>query len=110
MGAVEIWDAMELQRKLDKRNAMTADDCQSFWLSDDECDFEWDSLSSSSSISRTIFRRLFRSGWFYHLLVNQELAQAYSSTLRVAQRIGYKTGFAKGLGSGAMYFTIFITP
>ncbi|KAJ4979290.1 hypothetical protein NE237_010070 [Protea cynaroides] len=33
--------------------------------------------------------------------------QAYTSSLRVAQRIGYKTGFAKGLGLGATYFTVF---
>eukprot|EP00268_Persea_americana_P027417 TRINITY_DN267_c0_g1_i2.p1 TRINITY_DN267_c0_g1~~TRINITY_DN267_c0_g1_i2.p1 ORF type:complete len:1421 (+),score=262.46 TRINITY_DN267_c0_g1_i2:374-4264(+) len=33
--------------------------------------------------------------------------QAYSSALRVAQRIGYKTGFAKGMGLGSTYFTVF---
>ncbi|KAL5981782.1 Multidrug resistance protein 1 [Asimina triloba] len=33
--------------------------------------------------------------------------QAYSSALRVAQRIGYKSGFAKGVGLGATYFTVF---
>lgn len=32
---------------------------------------------------------------------------AYSRALRVAQRIGYKTGFAKGMGLGATYFTVF---
>lgn len=33
--------------------------------------------------------------------------QAYSSALKVAQKIGYKTGFAKGMGLGATYFTVF---
>lgn len=33
--------------------------------------------------------------------------QAYSSALRVAQRLGYKSGFAKGMGLGATYFTVF---
>ncbi|GMH09836.1 hypothetical protein Nepgr_011677 [Nepenthes gracilis] len=33
--------------------------------------------------------------------------QAYSSALRVVQRLGYKSGFAKGLGLGATYFTVF---
>ncbi|KAL7136709.1 hypothetical protein ABFS83_10G048600 [Erythranthe nasuta] len=33
--------------------------------------------------------------------------QSYSSSLRVAQKIGYKIGLAKGLGLGATYFTVF---
>ncbi|PPS11900.1 hypothetical protein GOBAR_AA08721 [Gossypium barbadense] len=33
--------------------------------------------------------------------------QAYSSALKVAQKIGYKTGFAKGMGLGATYFVVF---
>ncbi|KAM7464194.1 hypothetical protein LguiA_032315 [Lonicera macranthoides] len=33
--------------------------------------------------------------------------QAYSSALRVAQKLGYKSGFSKGLGLGATYFTVF---
>lgn len=33
--------------------------------------------------------------------------QAYSSALRIAQRIGYRTGFAKGMGLGATYFVVF---
>ncbi|XP_073310021.1 ABC transporter B family member 1-like [Primulina huaijiensis] len=33
--------------------------------------------------------------------------QAYSVALKVAQRIGYKSGFSKGLGLGATYFTVF---
>ncbi|KAL8504448.1 hypothetical protein ACS0TY_015858 [Phlomoides rotata] len=33
--------------------------------------------------------------------------QAYSAALRVSQRIGYKSGFSKGLGLGATYFTVF---
>ncbi|KAK6147053.1 hypothetical protein DH2020_017965 [Rehmannia glutinosa] len=33
--------------------------------------------------------------------------QSYSAALRVAQKIGYKIGFAKGLGLGATYFTVF---
>ncbi|CAA0830450.1 ABC transporter B family member 1 [Striga hermonthica] len=32
---------------------------------------------------------------------------SYSSALRIAQKIGYKIGFAKGLGLGATYFTVF---
>ncbi|KAL0913760.1 hypothetical protein M5K25_017244 [Dendrobium thyrsiflorum] len=33
--------------------------------------------------------------------------QAYSGALKVAQRIGYRIGFAKGIGLGATYFTVF---
>ncbi|XP_058083871.1 ABC transporter B family member 1 [Magnolia sinica] len=33
--------------------------------------------------------------------------QAYSAALQVAQRIGYKSGFAKGIGLGSTYFTVF---
>lgn len=33
--------------------------------------------------------------------------QGYSSALRVAQKIGYRTGFAKGIGLGATYFVVF---
>ncbi|CAI8602482.1 unnamed protein product [Vicia faba] len=33
--------------------------------------------------------------------------QGYSSTLRVAQKIGYRTGLAKGIGLGATYFVVF---
>ncbi|KAK4348483.1 hypothetical protein RND71_031238 [Anisodus tanguticus] len=33
--------------------------------------------------------------------------QAYSSALRLSQKIGYKSGFSKGLGLGATYFTVF---
>lgn len=33
--------------------------------------------------------------------------QSYSAALRVAQKIGYKIGFAKGMGLGATYFTVF---
>ncbi|KAK7267734.1 hypothetical protein RIF29_20413 [Crotalaria pallida] len=33
--------------------------------------------------------------------------QAYTSSLRVAQKIGYKNGFAKGMGLGATYFVVF---
>ncbi|KAA8518717.1 hypothetical protein F0562_016509 [Nyssa sinensis] len=33
--------------------------------------------------------------------------QAYSSALKVSQRLGYKSGLAKGMGLGATYFTVF---
>ncbi|XP_051130267.1 ABC transporter B family member 1 [Andrographis paniculata] len=33
--------------------------------------------------------------------------QSYSAALRVSQKIGYKIGFAKGMGLGATYFTVF---
>ncbi|KAF2289882.1 hypothetical protein GH714_039013 [Hevea brasiliensis] len=33
--------------------------------------------------------------------------QGYSSALKVAQRVGYKSGFAKGMGLGATYFVVF---
>ncbi|KAI3743442.1 hypothetical protein L1987_61151 [Smallanthus sonchifolius] len=33
--------------------------------------------------------------------------QAYSEALRIVQKLGYKSGFAKGLGLGATYFTVF---
>ncbi|KAK4757700.1 hypothetical protein SAY87_019001 [Trapa incisa] len=33
--------------------------------------------------------------------------QAYSAALKVAQKLGYRSGFAKGLGLGATYFVVF---
>ncbi|KAI3683820.1 hypothetical protein L1987_84335 [Smallanthus sonchifolius] len=33
--------------------------------------------------------------------------QAYSAALKISQKLGYKSGFAKGLGLGATYFTVF---
>ncbi|XP_065856315.1 ABC transporter B family member 1 [Euphorbia lathyris] len=33
--------------------------------------------------------------------------QAYSSALKVAQKMGYRSGLAKGLGMGATYFVVF---
>ncbi|KAK4272846.1 hypothetical protein QN277_021346 [Acacia crassicarpa] len=33
--------------------------------------------------------------------------QDYSSALKVAQKLGYKSGFAKGMGLGATYFVVF---
>ncbi|KAK6779522.1 hypothetical protein RDI58_021706 [Solanum bulbocastanum] len=33
--------------------------------------------------------------------------QAYTAALRLSQKIGYKSGFSKGLGLGATYFTVF---
>ncbi|KAK7285015.1 hypothetical protein RJT34_19771 [Clitoria ternatea] len=33
--------------------------------------------------------------------------QGYSSALKISQKIGYKTGFAKGMGLGATYFVVF---
>ncbi|KAK9068478.1 hypothetical protein SSX86_012592 [Deinandra increscens subsp. villosa] len=33
--------------------------------------------------------------------------EAHSSALKIAQKLGYKSGFAKGLGLGATYFTVF---
>ncbi|AES81895.2 putative xenobiotic-transporting ATPase [Medicago truncatula] len=33
--------------------------------------------------------------------------QGYSSALKVAQKLGYKTGLAKGMGLGATYFVVF---
>ncbi|KAF1866468.1 hypothetical protein Lal_00017851 [Lupinus albus] len=33
--------------------------------------------------------------------------KAYSSALKVGQKLGYKTGFAKGMGLGATYFVVF---
>lgn len=33
--------------------------------------------------------------------------QAYSAALKISQRLGYKSGFSKGFGLGATYFTVF---
>lgn len=33
--------------------------------------------------------------------------EAYSAALKVVQKIGYKTGLAKGIGLGATYFVVF---
>ncbi|WCJ34505.1 ABC transporter B family member 1 [Euphorbia peplus] len=37
----------------------------------------------------------------------QRSLQAYSSALKVAQKMGYKSGMAKGLGMGGTYFVVF---
>ncbi|KAK1411806.1 hypothetical protein QVD17_32582 [Tagetes erecta] len=33
--------------------------------------------------------------------------QSYSAALKISQKLGYRSGFAKGLGLGATYFTVF---
>lgn len=33
--------------------------------------------------------------------------QGYSAALKIAQKLGYKTGLAKGLGLGGTYFVVF---
>uniref|UniRef100_A0A0E0LY19 Uncharacterized protein n=1 Tax=Oryza punctata TaxID=4537 RepID=A0A0E0LY19_ORYPU len=37
----------------------------------------------------------------------ERVMRAYSGALAVAQRIGYRSGFAKGIGLGGTYFTVF---
>ncbi|KAI3472286.1 hypothetical protein Pfo_029801 [Paulownia fortunei] len=39
--------------------------------------------------------------------IAEQSITVYSAALRVAQKIGYRIGFAKGMGLGATYFTVF---
>ncbi|KAJ0027161.1 hypothetical protein Pint_35702 [Pistacia integerrima] len=43
----------------------------------------------------------------YAFVGESRALQAYSSALKIAQRLGYKSGFAKGMGLGATYFVVF---
>ncbi|KAL5220578.1 hypothetical protein ABZP36_025291 [Zizania latifolia] len=40
-------------------------------------------------------------------VAEERVLRAYSTALAVAQRIGYRSGFAKGIGLGGTYFTVF---
>lgn len=63
-----------------------------------------DALSSASNIAEQALSQI----RIVQSFVGEErVAQAYSAALAVAQRIGYRNGFAKGLGLGGTYFTVF---
>ncbi|KAG1361415.1 ABC transporter B family member 1 [Cocos nucifera] len=63
-----------------------------------------DALSQASNIAEQALAQIRTVQSF---VGESRLLQAYSSALKVAQRIGYRTGFAKGIGLGATYFTVF---
>ncbi|KAM0941978.1 putative ABC-type xenobiotic transporter [Dioscorea sansibarensis] len=63
-----------------------------------------DALSQASNIAEQALAQI-RT---VHSYVGESRAlQAYSLALKVAQRIGYRSGLAKGIGLGATYFTVF---
>uniref|UniRef100_A0A0D9XAZ8 ABC transporter B family member 1 n=1 Tax=Leersia perrieri TaxID=77586 RepID=A0A0D9XAZ8_9ORYZ len=63
-----------------------------------------DALSSASGIAEQAVAQI----RIVQSFVGEERAmRAYSAALAVAQRIGYRTGFAKGIGLGGTYFTVF---
>ncbi|KAL3531975.1 hypothetical protein ACH5RR_005496 [Cinchona calisaya] len=63
-----------------------------------------DSLSQAGNISEQTIVQI-RTVLAY--VGESRALQAYSAALRIAQRLGYKSGFAKGMGLGATYFTVF---
>ncbi|XP_020522023.1 ABC transporter B family member 1 isoform X2 [Amborella trichopoda] len=63
-----------------------------------------DALSEAGNIAEETISQI-RTVFSY--VGESRALQAYSSALKVAQRIGYKSGLAKGLGLGATYFTVF---
>ncbi|KAL6859205.1 hypothetical protein ACP4OV_018207 [Aristida adscensionis] len=63
-----------------------------------------DALSSASNIAEQALAQI----RVVQAFVGEERAmRAYSAALAAAQRIGYRSGFAKGLGLGGTYFTVF---
>ncbi|XP_047061877.1 ABC transporter B family member 1 [Lolium rigidum] len=63
-----------------------------------------DALSSASNIAEQALAQI----RIVQSFVGEErVARAYSAALAAAQRIGYRNGFAKGLGLGGTYFTVF---
>ncbi|VAI75199.1 unnamed protein product [Triticum turgidum subsp. durum] len=63
-----------------------------------------DALSSASNIAEQALSQIRVVQSF---VGEERVAQAYSAALAVAQSIGYRNGFAKGLGLGGTYFTVF---
>jgi len=63
-----------------------------------------DALSNASSIAEQALAQI----RIVQAFVGEERAmRAYSAALAAAQRIGYRSGFAKGIGLGGTYFTVF---
>ncbi|XP_062191556.1 ABC transporter B family member 1-like [Phragmites australis] len=63
-----------------------------------------DALSNASNIAEQALAQI----RIVQAFVGEERAmRAYSAALAVAQRVGYRSGFAKGLGLGGTYFTVF---
>ncbi|KAF0900853.1 hypothetical protein E2562_035488 [Oryza meyeriana var. granulata] len=61
-------------------------------------------LSNASSIAEQALAQI----RIVQSFVGEErVLRAYSAALAVAQRIGYRSGFAKGIGLGGTYFTVF---
>ncbi|XP_073011896.1 ABC transporter B family member 1 [Typha latifolia] len=63
-----------------------------------------DAMSKASNIAEQALAQIRTVQSF---VGESRVMQAYSSALSVAQRIGYRSGFAKGIGLGATYFTVF---
>ncbi|CAN6487128.1 unnamed protein product [Victoria cruziana] len=63
-----------------------------------------DALSDAGNIAEQAFAQI---RTIISFVGESKTLQSYSSALRIAQRLGYKSGFARGLGLGATYFTVF---
>ncbi|CAL9050826.1 unnamed protein product [Musa banksii] len=63
-----------------------------------------DALSQASNIAEQALAQIRTVQSF---VGESRVLQAYSASLGVAQKLGYRSGFAKGLGLGATYFTVF---
>lgn len=63
-----------------------------------------DALSQAGNIAE---QTIFQIRTVLAFVGESRALQAYSSALRVSQKLGYKSGFAKGFGLGATYFTVF---
>ncbi|WOL00017.1 ABC transporter B family member 1 [Canna indica] len=63
-----------------------------------------DALAQASNIAEQAMEQIRTVQVF---VGESRVLQAYSSALRVSQKTGYRSGFTKGLGLGATYFTVF---
>uniref|UniRef100_A0A7N0THE2 ABC transporter B family member 1 n=1 Tax=Kalanchoe fedtschenkoi TaxID=63787 RepID=A0A7N0THE2_KALFE len=65
------------------------------------------SQAALSQAGNTVEQTIFQIRTVLAFVGEARALQAYSSALKVAQRLGYKSGLSKGLGLGATYFTVF---
>ncbi|KAK1563222.1 hypothetical protein Q3G72_024262 [Acer saccharum] len=65
------------------------------------------SQEALSQAGNTVEQTVVQIRVVYAFVGESRALQAYSSALKIAQRLGYKSGFSKGMGLGATYFVVF---
>ncbi|CAM8888752.1 unnamed protein product [Rhodiola kirilowii] len=65
------------------------------------------SQAALSQAGNTVEQTIFQIRTVLAFVGESRALQSYSAALKVAQRLGYKSGLSKGLGLGATYFTVF---